>query len=383
MKKQQHQKHANIARAKLGYFGRNEWAILGTPCGSLQNLALRLTKELSKQYTLAYVDADHKAATHSEASFLATGAMVYTDKISHHQFELEATLESYQYRNFFNEKDIVLVNGNHFKAQNQLVVIDPKKFDSLERKLDRLTNVQMFLLSEGVTTIPDFLKNHLASFEKIPVYSILDIDKISAFIFQQMKAALPPIKGLVLAGGKSQRMGQDKGLLQYHGKPQQEHIADLLAPLCEQVYLSCRPAQMDNIQSSYSLLPDSFQGLGPFGGIVSAFRQYPDAAWFVVACDLPLLEEATLSFLQQHRNASKVASCFQSPLNEFPEPLISIWEPRSYPILLQFLAQGYSCPRKVLINSNIEQLQVPNPESLMNVNRPEEYEKVKTILKNR
>ena len=54
----------------------------------------------------------------------------------------------------------------------------------------------------------------------------------------------------------------------------------------------------------------------------------------------------------------------------FPEPLITIWEPRSYPTLMQFLTQGYSCPRKVLMNSDI-QLVVPEfPEELTNVNHP-------------
>jgi molybdenum cofactor guanylyltransferase len=52
--------------------------------------------------------------------------------------------------------------------------------------------------------------------------------------------------------------------------------------------------------------------------------------------------------------------------------LITIWEPRAYPVLLSFLAQGISCPRKVLINSDIELLDVPNIDALMNVNTPEE-----------
>jgi len=60
--------------------------------------------------------------------------------------------------------------------------------------------------------------------------------------------------------------------------------------------------------------------------------------------------------------------------------LITIWEPKSYPALLSFLAQGYSCPRKVLINSEINLLKAPDPEALTNVNTPEELERVKRIL---
>ena len=50
------------------------------------------------------------------------------------------------------------MNGNHFKAAKQIVVVDPKKEKSLQKKLDRLTDVQLFLLTEEVTDLPPFLK---------------------------------------------------------------------------------------------------------------------------------------------------------------------------------------------------------------------------------
>jgi molybdopterin-guanine dinucleotide biosynthesis protein A len=112
------------------------------------------------------------------------------------------------------------------------------------------------------------------------------------------------------------------------------------------------------------------------GAILSAFRQNPNTAWLVVAVDLPLLDKSTLQLLIENRNPSKLATAFNSPVNEFPEPLIAIWEPRAYPVLLQFLAQGYSCPRKALINTDVELLDAPNPEALFNVNTPEERKKL-------
>jgi len=55
--------------------------------------------------------------------------------------------------------------------------------------------------------------------------------------------------------------------------------------------------------------------------------------------------------------------------------LVTIWEPRSYPLLLQFMAQGYSCPRKVLLNSPIELLVTENAQALENVNKPDELQR--------
>ena len=65
---------------------------------------------------------------------------------------------------------------------------------------------------------------------------------------------------------------------------------------------------------------------------------------------------------------------------QFPEPLITIWEPKAYPILLNYLSQGYSCPRKVLINSDVEIVEV-DEYFIQNINTPSEYEKAKNELK--
>jgi len=92
----------------------------------------------------------------------------------------------------------------------------------------------------------------------------------------------------------------------------------------------------------------------------------------VLACDLPFLTAATLDFLVQQRQPDRMATALRSPWNDFPEPLVTIWEPRSYGQLLRFLSLGYSCPRKALINSDIALLKPPVPAELRNVNTPEE-----------
>ncbi len=381
----QHQKHAKITRPVFGAFHRNEWAILGTTCSRIKQLAYALTEIFQSNYRVGYVDADHKNADgepdSSERSAMNFGATKeYTDKITHHQFNFKGHLDNYQYRNHFLEEDFVLVNGNHFEAKRQIVVIDPVKEKSLKKRLAQLKQVDLILFTEQPQPLYPFLVEAIPGIDGIPILNLDDIAGISQFIRQQVEVAKPPLFGLVLAGGKSQRMGQDKGLIDYHGQPQREHIAQELAAFCEGVYISGRENQ--EISSEFPSLPDTFTGLGPYGGILSAFRAHPDAAWLVVACDLPLLDQRTLGHLVSARNISKLATAFNSPVNTFPEPLIAIWEPRAYVSLLQFLAQGYSCPRKVLINTDVELVDAQNPQALMNVNRPEEYEQVMAVLNN-
>ena len=380
--KRSHQKHADLKRPDYGYFGRREWGIIGTPCGRIQSLTAGIVEFLSPDYKVAYVDADHQSADEKVApeGMRNWGAsMEYTDKINFHRFDSGESFDRFQFRQIFNGQDIVLVNGNHFPAARQIVVIDPEKEKSLERKLDRLNNVEMILLTRTDQQIYPFLMEHLRSTgqaDPIPVYQFEETQKIADYIREIHRQQLPRLKGLVLAGGKSQRMGVDKGAIAYHGMPQRLYAADLLSKFCSEVFISCRPEQIGELESAYPSLPDKILDLGPFGAIATAFLADPNQAWMVVACDLPLLDEPAIRQLVEARNPSKFATAFQSPVNEFPEPLIAIWEPRCYPVLFQFLAQGYSCPRKVLINSDIELVDATNPKALTNVNSPSEREAV-------
>jgi len=380
-----HQKHAKLSKPNLGQFARTEWAIIGTPCGNIQALAFDLIGQLKGELALGYVDADHASADEEKSTEVTNGidagaTVEYTDKINFHRFDTQEKLDTFQYRPPFYGTQGVLVNGNHFLAKKQVVVIDPKKEASLRKKLDRLTDVRLFLLTAGIQEVPAYLREQVEHWAQIPVLRLEDRAAIAAMLKEDIVAAKPKLKGLVLAGGKSQRMGTDKGLISYHGKPQREYMAEQLAPLCSAVALSCRPGQQAEMTSSFPLLPDTFMGLGPFGAILSAFREDPNAAWLVVACDLPFLGRDTLEYLLAHRNPAKLATAFLNPATDFPDPLVTIWEPRAYPALFSFLAQGFSCPRKVLINSDIELLRIPSAEALRNVNTKAEYAAVKALL---
>jgi molybdopterin-guanine dinucleotide biosynthesis protein A len=382
----EHKKHAAITRPAYGNFARQEWAIVGTPCGTIKGLADTVIKALSGIYKGAYVDAQHARAD-EEASLpgrLASGAVAeYTDQINYHQFNYNQPIDQFRFRQLFADMDVVLVNGNHQQAKAQVVVLDETKKASLQKRVSQLTDVQLFLLADNADGVFDFVQEAIPAWQQVPLYKLSEKDKIISFFKEKLQQARPLLNGLVLAGGKSMRMGQDKGAITWHGKEQRYYMADLLQPFCEAVYISCQPEQQLSIGSSYKTVTDTFTGLGPYGAILSAFREQPDAAWLVVACDLPLLDTATLNHLTAKRNSAAIATTFQSPHDGFPEPLITIWEPKSYPLLLSFLAQGYSCPRKVLINSDTIVLPPLQPDALLNVNTPEEAARVKQIIQQR
>ncbi|RFZ86065.1 molybdopterin-guanine dinucleotide biosynthesis protein MobA [Mucilaginibacter terrenus] len=280
--------------------------------------------------------------------------------------------------------DLVLVNGNHQQAKAQVVIIDINKRASLLKRIGELTNVELILLADNADDVFDFVQEAVPLWKQLPTFKVNDTAAIIDFFRSRLQQRQPVLNGLVLAGGKSVRMGQDKGAVNWYGKEQRYHMADLLKSFCNEVYISCRDAvQQQEIDETYNTITDTFTNLGPFGAILSAFRQQPNSAWLVVACDMPLIDEHILQHLTLNRQVKAIATTYQSETTNFPEPLITIWEPKAYPVLLQFLAQGYSCPRKVLINADVAVLDVPDQEALSNVNTPEEMDRVRHVIKQR
>ena len=370
-----HQKHTKLIRPNIGEFARNETAIVGAPCGEIKSLVHKITKYFSRAYKFVYADADHASFDNPQKTeALEQGSFAtFTDHNVFERFDFENKTDKFERNRRFAEADFVFINGNHFIGQKQVVIIHPKKAASLKKKADKLTDVELILLADWTSEIPPWLEEKLgAKLAQIPIYQLSDIQNITAHFEGRLVDLIPPIHGLVLAGGKSVRMGQDKGGINYHGKPQREYAFDMLNSLCDKTFLSGRKEQAEDWKNKFPVIEDTFIGLGPFGAILSAFRENPNAAWLSVACDLPLLTEKTLEQLMSQRKPSKMATAFYNSKTKFPEPLITIWEPKSYPILLHFLSLGYSCPRKVLINSDVKVVRLMDEKVLTNVNTEEE-----------
>ncbi|HDZ04040.1 hypothetical protein LCGC14_0133030 [marine sediment metagenome] len=180
--------------------------------------------------------------------------------------------------------------------------------------------------------------------------------------------------GLVLSGGKSTRMGEDKGLITYHNLPQREHLYHLLNKVCEQTFLSIRQDQEREIPNSFNTIIDKDDFRGPYNGLLSAHIAHPEAAWLVLACDLPLMDKKALQELIAARNTGKIASAFADANNPLPEPLCAIWEPEALKQSIAYLEAGNgSCPRKFLINADVNLVFPEYKEVLLNANSKAEY----------
>ena len=190
-----------------------------------------------------------------------------------------------------------------------------------------------------------------------------------------------PLYGLILAGGSSSRMRQDKAALKYAGVTQLDRAFELASRHVPRVFVSVRASQItDPARAQKPMIVDSVAGEGPIVGIRSALAAYPNVGWLVLACDLPFLSDAALSQLLRERDATALATAYRSAHDGLPEPLCAIWEPAAAAALAAYDSGGGSCPRKFLIRHAVPLLEPVDKRALDNVNTPEEYAHARAAL---
>jgi molybdopterin-guanine dinucleotide biosynthesis protein A len=182
------------------------------------------------------------------------------------------------------------------------------------------------------------------------------------------------LRGLVLAGGRSERLGRDKAALIVDGQSLLERAVTKLSSVVSDVRVAVRPDQLsDLLRGHFALLPDIAEGIGPAAGIIAAHRSCPDAAWLVLACDMPRVTADMLGILVRHRDASRPATAFRMPADGLPEPLCAIYEPAT---LARFRRQietgGNPSPRSWLIAEQPVLLDAPGADALGSINTPDD-----------
>ncbi len=184
----------------------------------------------------------------------------------------------------------------------------------------------------------------------------------------------PPLRGLVLAGGQSVRMGTDKAALVVDGCTLLARSVGLLTPLTIAVHVAIRPEQAsDELRGQFSVLLDSASVPGPAGALMAAWLYDPVTAWLVLACDMPALEHAALEELVARRDPDRGATAWRSPDDRLPEPLCAIWEPATLARLAaaaRKAGNGPVSPRAVLAAADPLLLNPAWPLSLRSVNTP-------------
>ncbi len=190
--------------------------------------------------------------------------------------------------------------------------------------------------------------------------------------------------GIILAGGKSRRMGTDKTLLRFKGKTLIEILIDTLGDLCENILISSNKELKTG--TNYKIVADVISSNGPIAGIYSCLMQSESEYNLVVASDTPLISQDLLKFLIDNAIPERISAIVQE--NGFVEPLCAIYPKSVLNDLRKFIQDGnyklndFLRQNKyypVLLSKKVE---FRDPHLFLNVNNPGDYEKLLSIESN-
>ena len=193
------------------------------------------------------------------------------------------------------------------------------------------------------------------------------------------------ITGIILAGGKSSRMGTDKGLQELCGKPLISYTIQVLSKLCSTIIIS---TSSDAYQSfGYKTVADEIPGIGPMGGIYSALKQSETPKNLVLSCDLPFVSKELLSYILKNSEGFQAAVPYQG--NQHYEPLCGFYHLSALDQMQGFIETGnYKLPdlfEEIAINRLIikNKLDFYSENLFFNVNSKHDLATAENLMNNR
>ena len=187
------------------------------------------------------------------------------------------------------------------------------------------------------------------------------------FIFIQMK-----LTAIILAGGKSSRMGTDKALLQIEGKTLIDRAVQLVKPLCSQIIISSN-SENHEIEG-LTRIADEFQNCGPMSGIYSCLKASQTDWNLIISVDSANVEPEFIEFLTSRTGAFNAIVPFHK---KGKEPLIAMYHKSTLPHFRNQLESGEYKMHFLLEKINVKFVETSNwvnryPKLFNNLNSPED-----------
>jgi molybdopterin-guanine dinucleotide biosynthesis protein A len=191
------------------------------------------------------------------------------------------------------------------------------------------------------------------------------------------------VTGIILAGGKSSRMGTEKGLQLLCGKPLISYAIEVLAGFCDRIFIS---SSSDAYQSfGYQMVADEYPGIGPMGGLYSALRKSKTEKNLVLSCDLPIVSRDLMAFILQNAEGYQVAVPWEG--NRHYEPLCGFYDQSVLEPMTEYIRNGnYKLPdlfEEISINKLIinDKLVCFRENQFLNVNSKHDLERAENLMR--
>lgn len=181
------------------------------------------------------------------------------------------------------------------------------------------------------------------------------------------------ISGVILAGGESRRMGQDKALLHWRGRALYEWAYSALYPVCDEVLISSNSDPY--FFSGQKLVSDRFSGIGPIAGIESGLFHARHQTVIFVSCDTPLVNSDLFAYMLDLHPGFDISLAAHDKVNE---PMIGIYEKSVHGEFFKAINNGMHKPPTVIKSLNWQEINIHSElnffsmDMFLNLNRPED-----------
>ncbi len=183
---------------------------------------------------------------------------------------------------------------------------------------------------------------------------------------------------VILAGGRSRRMGRDKALLPFAGYATlAEYQYRRLQPLFDRVYLSAKESKFP---FDAPLIPDRREGHSPLIALESIFATLDLPEIFLLAVDLPFVDTPTIERLQSAARSHPKAQAVVPRSPHGLEPLCAVYRRSLLPEIRRMLEEDRHRLQTLLARSDTLEVAFDRSDPFANLNRPQEYEKAKKVL---
>jgi len=187
-----------------------------------------------------------------------------------------------------------------------------------------------------------------------------------------------PFTGVVLTGGGSTRMGQDKSLLQVNGRALASVVAAALteAGATEVLAVGGNLTSLAALAEIDHAIPDEFPGEGPLGGILTALRSASNDVVVVLACDTPGMDAETPAALVECLRNSPDAAVAYALIDDRAQPLTAAWNRvAALPVLRDAFDRGERAPRSVFPQLNVVEVTALSALAVDDVDHPDDLQR--------
>ena len=188
------------------------------------------------------------------------------------------------------------------------------------------------------------------------------------------------ITGYILAGGKSSRLGTDKGLIILKSKPIIEYVINQLKPAVNKIVIVS--SNKEYWKFGFEVITDTIINSGPAGGIHAALNNTSTEKNFMVSCDMPFITTDSIEYIiNESANYQITVPVFKGKY----EPMFAVYSKECFVKWEELIKQGTNKMMDIInyfkvLKLNVDSTSLFTDSTFININTPDDLEYAISII---